>query len=53
MGKKMLRSFVSHSVAAAFVGAAAMLPMAAQSADAIWKGGATGGISFSSLSVVP
>lgn len=42
MGKKMLRSFVSHSIAAVFVGAAAMLPMAALAGDAIWKGGAIG-----------
>lgn len=42
MRRKMLRSFVSRSIAAVFVGIAAMLPMAAQSADAVWKGGATG-----------
>jgi len=40
MSRKMLRSFVSCSIAAIALGAAAMLPMAAQSAT--WTGGASG-----------
>ena len=40
MVKKVLRSFVSHSIAAVVLGAAAMLPMAAEAA--IWTGSADG-----------
>ena len=42
MSKKTLRSFISHSIAAVFVGAAAMVPMSAEAA--IWQGGDVGDI---------
>ena len=42
MGKKTLRSFVSHSIAAIALGAAAALPMAAAATEYQWAGGSTG-----------
>ena len=42
MSKKTLCTFVSHSIAVAFVGAAVMLPMAAAATEYQWAGGSTG-----------